>query len=64
MNAVVDGLQYGAGFVIFMRGGRLDILEGYSYGEPWPKEIRGFNLTYQREPRELELPELAEVSPS
>jgi hypothetical protein len=57
VNAAVDGLQYGAGFVVFVRGGRLDTLEGYSYEEPWPKEIRGFTLSYQHEPRQLRLPE-------
>jgi hypothetical protein len=56
VNAVIDGLQRGAGFVIFVRNGHLDTLEGYSYEEPWPKDIRGFKLTYQREPRGLELP--------
>ncbi len=56
VNAVVDGLQYGAGFVVFVRGGRLDTLEGYSYEEPWPKEIRSFKLSYQHEPRALSLP--------
>lgn len=56
VNALVDGLQNGAGFVLFVRRGRLDMLEGYSYEEPWPNEIRGFELTYQREPRELGLP--------
>jgi hypothetical protein len=57
VNATVDRLQYGAGFVIFVRGGRLDTLEGYSYEEPWPNEIENFKLAYQREPREIELPE-------
>jgi len=56
VNAVVDGLQYGAGFVLFVRGGRLNTLEGYSYEEPWPIEIRKFKLTYQSEPRALSLP--------
>lgn len=64
VNAAVDGLQYGAGFVIFVRGGRLDTLEGYSYEEPWPNEIRNFKLTYQREPREIELPEPPNADPS
>jgi hypothetical protein len=56
VNAAIDGLQHGAGFVVFVRGGRLDMLEGYSYDEPWPTEIRGFRLTYQREPRALDIP--------
>lgn len=64
VNAAVDGLQYGAGFVIFVRGGRLDTLEGYSYEEPWPNEIRNFKLAYQREPREIELPESSDVASS
>jgi hypothetical protein len=57
VNADLDGLQHGAGFVVFVRGGRLATLEGYSYDEPWPTEVRSFRLTYQREPRELQLPE-------
>ena len=64
VNAAVDGLQYGAGFVMFVRGGRLDALEGYSYAEPWPNEIRNFKLAYQREPREIELPESPDVGSS
>lgn len=56
VNAKISGLKHGAGFVIFIRGGRLDTLEGYSYDEPWPKAIRDFELSYQREPRNLELP--------
>jgi hypothetical protein len=54
VQAAVDGLEYGAGFVLFVRGGRLDTLEGYSYEEPWPNEIRNFSLRYQKEPRELQ----------
>jgi hypothetical protein len=57
VHAVVDGLKYGAGFVISVSGGRLAILEGYSYEEPWPNEIHNFTLTYEKEPRELVFPE-------
>lgn len=57
VNAAVDGLQYGAGFVVFVRSGRLETLEGYSYEEPWPKEIGSFTLSYQHEPRDLKIPE-------
>jgi hypothetical protein len=56
VNAVVSGLKNGAGFVVFVRGGRLNVLEGYTYDEPWPREIRDFKLTYQVEPRALALP--------
>ena len=53
VNATLDGLAHGAGFVLFVRNGRLATLEGYTYEESWPKEIRNVKLTYQREPREL-----------
>jgi len=53
VTASIDGLQFGAGFVLFVRGGRLDSLEGYSHDEPWPETIRAFELTYLREPRDL-----------
>jgi hypothetical protein len=33
--ATVDGLQHGAGFVLFVENGVLDMLEGFSYDEPW-----------------------------
>lgn len=59
VNAMIDGLQYGAGFVLFIRKGCLDVLEGYSYDEPWPKEIHKFKLTYQCDPRELKLSEIS-----
>lgn len=56
VNAAVKGLAHGAGFVLFIRTGRLHMLEGFSYDEPWPAEIRQFTLTYQSEPRELPFP--------
>lgn len=56
VNADVSGLKHGAGFVLFIRNGRLDMLEGFSYDEPWPQAIGQFMLTYQREPRDLSLP--------
>ena len=56
VNASLDGLQYGAGFVLFVRNGRLATLEGYTYEEPWPQEVRNLKLTYQREARELPFP--------
>jgi hypothetical protein len=56
VDAFVHGLAHGAGFVLFIRDGRLDMLEGFSYGEPWPEEVKQFTLTYQCESRELSLP--------
>ncbi len=31
----VDGLEHGVGFVLFVENGVLDVLEGFSYVEPW-----------------------------
>lgn len=44
VQAEIGGLQLGAGFVIFIVAGRLDTLEGFSYGEPWPEKVAGFTL--------------------
>lgn len=56
VDADIEGMRYGAGFVVFVRKGRLATLEGYSYGEPWPVNIQRFRLSYQREPRHLSFP--------
>ena len=44
--ARIKGLQHGAGFVLFVRGGAIDWLEGYSYDEPWPPHVEEFCLSY------------------
>jgi hypothetical protein len=49
----VDGLQHGAGFVLFIVGGSLQMLEGFTYDENWPSEIRNFSLRYRSSPRDL-----------
>jgi hypothetical protein len=46
--AEIRGLRNGAGFLLFVTEGLLDILEGYSTDEPWPKEITSFKLRYER----------------
>lgn len=32
------GLEHDSGFILFVIGGRIDTLEGYTYDEPWPDE--------------------------
>jgi len=59
VDAKIDGLKHGAGFVVFVRGGRLDTLEGYCYDEPWPEVIGDFELSYQSKPRDPQLPKPA-----
>jgi hypothetical protein len=58
VHAELDGLTHGAGFVLFVRGGMLSMLEGFSYDEPWPNEIRGFSLRYLDPERKSELAKL------
>ena len=43
--ASLTGLDHGAGFVLWVTSGRLATLEGFSYGEPWPDVIEGWNVT-------------------
>ena len=35
VTATIEGLENGAGFVLFVQDGVLDVLEGFSYTEPW-----------------------------
>lgn len=55
VDASVDGLEHGAGFLLFVRNGRISFLEGYSYEEPWPAKVKNFRLRYRAEPRPLPL---------
>lgn len=55
--AIIDGLEGDAGFQLFIRRGRLDFFEGYAFAASWPRRIRGYDLRYVREPRELDLPD-------
>lgn len=48
VGAEIEGLRYGAGFILYVKEGVLDVLEGYSYDEPWPEEIRAFSVKYTR----------------
>lgn len=40
----INDVQYGVGFVLFVREGFISMLEGYTYGESWPCEIEFFNV--------------------
>ena len=48
VGAEIEGLQRGAGFVLFVEHGFLDTLEGFTYDEPWPDRIGAFRV--YREP--------------
>jgi hypothetical protein len=50
-NAVMDGisaqmrgLEYGAGFAVFVDQGHLSQIEGFTYDEPWPDKVTGLVL--------------------
>src|SRR4051812_21994815 len=52
VEATIPGLQLGAGFVLFVEHGLLQMLEGHTYGEPWPDDTTGFELRYSDPTRE------------
>jgi hypothetical protein len=58
--AQIEGLDHGAGFLLFVKGGRLDGLEGYCYVDSWPDSIGNFELEYanrqERDIAKLQLP--------
>jgi len=45
IHASINGLKSGAGFIVFIRNGVIKCLEGYTYGEPWPKEITEYKFS-------------------
>ena len=50
VEAVIDGLAHGAGFVLFISEGKLRQLEAYSYDEPWPESIGQYSFRYHCSP--------------
>lgn len=46
VNGTAANLNHGLGFVLFIKDGALAALEGYTYDEAWPNEIRELKLTY------------------
>lgn len=53
VDITMDGLKYGAGALVFIRDGVMTALEGYSYEEPWPSEVKNFSLAYRSSRRQL-----------
>ena len=43
-GAGIDGVRHGAGFLLFVRDGRLATLEGFTYDEPWPEQVASFRV--------------------
>ena len=55
VSAMMDGLQNGVGFVLFVREGVVSFLEGYTLDEPWPGRVENVVLAYSGVPRHLPL---------
>ena len=36
---IINGLNYGSDYVLWIKNGFVSCLEGFSYNEPWPDEI-------------------------
>ena|SRR5438105_10652676 len=53
VEAQIEGLQYGAGFLVYVRDGFLAAVEGYSYEEPWPTSIGTFSVKYMSDGRDF-----------
>ena len=45
VTVTIEGLERGAGFVLFVEDGVLDTLEGFTYDEPWPDVIGRYEVT-------------------
>jgi hypothetical protein len=46
VQARIPGLKFGAGFLLYIVDGALQMLEGYTYDEQWPKLVDSFELEY------------------
>lgn len=44
--AEMAGLEHGVGFVLHIEDGLLEMLEGYTFDEPWPTSEGTFTLAY------------------
>jgi hypothetical protein len=45
--AKVEGMEYGLGFILFMKDGRFDFLEGYSYAGDGTSSLDLENLNFE-----------------
>jgi hypothetical protein len=46
VEAKIDSLRYGAGFLLWIKEGILSSLEGYTYDEEWPQKVNSFEVHY------------------
>lgn len=41
------GLRRGAGFLLYIRAGLLDMIEGYTFDEPWPTDTAQMVISFE-----------------
>lgn len=54
VEASIGGLAAGAGIALFVVNGVLELLEGFTYAEPWPSVVESYSFRY-RDPFRAEL---------
>ena len=55
VTANVEGLEHGAGFVVYVDDGMLMMLEGFSFDERWPDSAERYTLDYRQRDRHLNI---------
>ncbi|MBA2718651.1 MAG: hypothetical protein H0U52_05295 [Chloroflexi bacterium] len=45
VTATIEGLEHGAGFLLFIADGVLQVLEGFAYDEPWPVRVEQYRVS-------------------
>lgn len=46
--AEIDGMDHGAGFLLWLDGGLMSQLEGFAYSDAWPSEVTGFTVRWDK----------------
>jgi hypothetical protein len=54
VDGYASNVKHGVGFLLFVRAGQLNMLEGYTYDEPWPDEVNNLSLHYRDGVRNIE----------
>lgn len=54
VDATINGSRSRAGFLIWVKDGYLQQLEGYTYGEEWPLELTDYVLSYRDGSRNID----------
>lgn len=49
----IEGLQHGAGVLLLIKDGLLNMLEGFTYDEEWPDVVKTFTVQYATAQREF-----------